>query len=54
MTERRPRPAPYPQIIRCPDPDNCEFDLDHIETSDGLHHYGCECSECVEFYRSLK
>jgi hypothetical protein len=31
-------------------------DVDDIEhpTLGEVHHYGCECSECIEFYRSLK
>lgn len=37
----------------CLDPENCE--LSHNEENpDGLHHYGCECDWCMEFYWNLK
>lgn len=44
---------PYPHILRCPNPDNC--DEEHNLCGDEDHHYQCECEECVDFYyRKLK
>lgn len=45
-------------IIVCSNPENCNEH--HCERplgmeNDGVeHHYGCECEECIEYYRSLK
>ena len=33
----------------CRDPETCT--REHNEND---HHYGCECSECIEIYRQLK
>ena len=43
---------PYPDIKICEDED-CTEEHNPID-SDEEHHYGCECSLCIEFYRSLK
>ena len=46
---------PFPQIIPCPDPENCT-EL-HNEAEPGTneeHHYGCECEWCLHVYWSLK
>lgn len=45
-------------LLLCTDPENC--DLEHNEISgwereeDRMHHYGCDCDDCFNFYRSLK
>jgi len=45
---------PYPNVIPCPDPETCD-ELHNDELPNGeIHHYGCECEDCVEFYRRLK
>lgn len=36
----------------CHDPATC--DEEHNLCGDEDHHYGCECTLCVEHYRSLK
>jgi hypothetical protein len=43
----------YPDLKPCPhdDPAECPDEGDHNPNGD---HYGCECSECIEFYRGLK
>jgi hypothetical protein len=42
------------KIDICKDPENC--DKEHMEeNSNGeIHHYGCDCSECLEQYWLLK
>ena len=45
---------PYPQILVCPDPENCTEWHNEGSPEAEQHHYGCECSDCVAFYRSLK
>lgn len=46
--------APYPVILVCHDPENCGQMHNEHYGDESDHHYGCECSECLEFYRSLK
>lgn len=42
-------------LLLCTDPDHCAKEHTDIETmTDEMHHYGCDCSCCLEFYRSLK
>lgn len=44
-----------PKVLRCEDPENCE-EL-HNEEEPGTnesHHYGCECSWCMQVYWYLK
>ena len=45
-------------LLRCTDPENCGQEHNEIsgwETEDDrMHHYGCDCDSCFEFYRSLK
>jgi len=46
----------YGQMLQCTDPENC--DLEHNEIpgwdadDDRLHHCGCDCDACLEFYRT--
>ena len=40
----------------CPNPNTCDG-ADHTEPTidwDRPHHYGCECPDCIEWYRRLK
>mgnify|MGYP001577394444 FL=1 len=45
--------TPYPEIKVCPDPDNCT-ELHNELPGNENHHYGCECFDCILYYRSLK
>lgn len=48
----------YGEMLLCTDPENCNLEHNEIpgctDESDRLHHYGCDCDSCLEFYRSLK
>lgn len=46
--------APFPQVLMCLDPDHCEGDTCDIPWQEPAHHYGCECSVCMMWYKSLK
>ncbi len=39
----------------CKDPENCEeFHNEEEPGTNESHHYGCECSWCIQCYWSLK
>lgn len=57
-TRKYPMPQYIPHIDICQDPENCT--KDHNDgaylawAGKELHHCGCECSDCMQFYWSLK
>lgn len=43
----------YPDIRLCYD-EECDLEHNPVDDDEARHHYGCECSLCLDFYRSLK
>ena len=41
------------RVLLCLDPDKCDGELTETDANPP-HHYGCDCDECIDYYRSLK
>lgn len=48
----------YPERLICPECENgeeCTSDLEHNPYQGYEHHlYGCDCDECLRWYRTFK
>ncbi len=44
--------CPYEKEEDCPEEDEHVPDVRELDGT--AHHYGCDCSDCSDFYRSLK
>lgn len=44
----------FPIVLTCNDPENCSEEHNEIagweNDNDRMHHYGCECTDCMLYY----